>query len=94
MPPNIVTLALSRTQNATRLLAEGAEGWPLLILSGTEDRLLYGSVTISTITPLFKNVESHLIPGGGHMIFYDKTTVVAQYMLSFIFDTIEKNLYP
>ena len=94
MPPTLVTLALSRTQNATRLLQEGAEGWPLLILTGTKDLLLKGSVTIDIMQPLFKHVTAHQITGGGHMAFYDNTTIVAQYMSSFIFSTLAQNLYP
>ena len=94
LPPNIATLVLNRTQNATRLLQEGAAGWPLLILAGTKDQQINGSATISIMAPLFKHVTTDLIPGGGHIIFYDNATVVAKQILSFISYTLAQNLYP
>lgn len=94
IPPNVITLVLSRTQDPTRLLAEGKAGWPLLILTGTKDLQINGSATISNMEPLFENVESHLIPNGGHIIFYDNATAVAHYISSFISCVLEKSLYP
>lgn len=82
--PPVATLVLNRTQDPTPLMKEGASGWPLLILAGTEDKQINGSATIANMAPKFKNVESHLIPGGGHIIFFDDTPTVSKLLLSFI----------
>ncbi|KAG6895752.1 hypothetical protein C0992_012831 [Termitomyces sp. T32_za158] len=94
LPPPVATLVLTRTQDHTRLLEEGASGWPLLILAGTEDKQINGSATIANLAPKFKNVESHLIPGGGHIIFYDDTLTVSKLLLSFIARIRRTKPYP
>ncbi|KAG6910611.1 hypothetical protein DXG01_009120 [Tephrocybe rancida] len=83
-PPPVATLVLGRNQDAAPLLNEGSLGWPLLILAGTADRLINGSATIANMAPKFKNVETHLIPGAGHAVFYDDVPTVSNQLLSFI----------
>ncbi|KAF8064239.1 Alpha/Beta hydrolase protein [Lyophyllum atratum] len=80
----VASLILGRSQDPTRLLEEGAAGWPVLILCGTADRHINGTALISNVAPKFKNVESHLIKGAGHILFYDDEPTVSRYLLSFI----------
>ncbi|KAG6867843.1 hypothetical protein C0993_010332 [Termitomyces sp. T159_Od127] len=94
LPPPIANLVLTRTQDPTYLLDAGASGWPLLILAGTEDKQINGSATIANMAPKFKNVESHLIPGGGHIIFYDDVSKVSKLLLSFISRVRRTKPYP
>ncbi|GLB41198.1 putative alpha beta-hydrolase [Lyophyllum shimeji] len=94
LPPTIATRVLTRSQDPTRLLAEGAAGWPLLILHGSADRQINGTAVISNMSPQFKNVESHLIPGAGHILFYDDEPSVARYILSFISRVKSTKPYP
>lgn len=94
LPPTAATLLLSRTQNSTRLKAEGAMGWPLLIVHGSIDRQINGSAVISNMTPLFKNIESHIIQGAGHIPFYDDEPTVSKYLLSFINRVVRAKSYP
>lgn len=93
LPPAIATLVLGRTQDPTKLIEEGKIGWPLLILHGTDDLLVDGTAVISNMTPLFKNVESHLIDDVGHIVFYDDEPGVAHHILRFINNVIATNPY-
>jgi len=94
LPPAVATLVLGRSQDPTRLLAEGAAGWPLLILHGTADKQINGTAVISNMAPQFKNVESHLIKGAGHIPFYDDEPAVARYLLSFVARVKATKPYP
>ncbi|KAF5381674.1 hypothetical protein D9615_005560 [Tricholomella constricta] len=84
LPPPVASLALGRSQDPTRLFEEGAAGWPLLILHGTLDRQINGTAVINNMAPKFKNVESHLIKGAGHIPFYDDESTISRYLLAFI----------
>ncbi|KAG6840254.1 hypothetical protein C0991_007911 [Blastosporella zonata] len=94
LPPPVASLVLGRTQDPTRLLQEGSLGWPLLILAGTADLQINGSATIANMAPKFKNVETHLIPGAGHIVFYDAASTVSAQLLSFIFRIEITKPYP
>ncbi|KAG6817380.1 hypothetical protein H0H87_009567 [Tephrocybe sp. NHM501043] len=94
LPPAVATLVLGRSQDPTRLLEEGSLGWPLLILSGTTDKQINGSATIAKMAQKFKNVEAHLIPGAGHIVFYDDTPTVSKHLLSFITRVQLTKTYP
>ncbi|KAF8072112.1 alpha/beta-hydrolase [Lyophyllum atratum] len=82
LPPAAASLALGRTQDPSKLLAEGKAGWPLLILHGTKDLQIDGNAVIGNMAPLFKNVETHLLQGAGHIVFYDDEARVAKYILA------------
>ncbi|KAF8066917.1 alpha/beta-hydrolase [Lyophyllum atratum] len=94
LSPAGASLVLGRSQDATRLLEEGAAGWPLLILHGAADRQINGTAVIENMAPKFKNVESHLIKGAGHIPFYDDEPTVARYLLSFIARIKSTKPYP
>ncbi|KAG5650296.1 hypothetical protein H0H81_012724 [Sphagnurus paluster] len=94
LPPAVASLALGRTQDPSRLLQEAAAGWPLLILHGTADKQINGTAVINNMAPLFKNVESHLIKGAGHIPFYDAEPTVSAYILAFIARVKLTNPYP
>ncbi|KAG6909979.1 hypothetical protein DXG01_013979 [Tephrocybe rancida] len=84
LPPTVANLALSRTQDPKALLAAGAAGWPLLILHGTADLQINGTAVIANMKPAFKNVETHLLQGAGHIPFYDAESNVATLLLAWI----------
>jgi pimeloyl-ACP methyl ester carboxylesterase len=82
LPPAAASLALGRSQNPSKLLAEAKAGWPLLILHGTKDLQIDGNAVIGNMAPLFKNVETHMLQGAGHIVFYDAEASVAKYILA------------
>lgn len=82
LPPAAASLALGRSQDPSKLLAEAKAGWPLLIVHGTADLQIDGNAVIGNMAPLFKNVETHLIQGAGHIPFYDNETSVAKFILA------------
>ncbi|KAG5642934.1 hypothetical protein DXG03_001851 [Asterophora parasitica] len=94
LPPAVASLALGRSQDPTRLFAEAAAGWPLLILHGSADKQINGTAVISNLAPAFKNVESRLIQGAGHILFYDDEPTIARYLFAFITRVRLTNPYP
>lgn len=84
LPPPVAALVLGRAQNVSRLIEEGGDGFPTLYLGGTADEQLDATTIVDTIGPLFTNFESQIIEGGGHMIFYDNTTIVVNSILTFV----------
>ncbi|GLB40605.1 putative alpha beta-hydrolase [Lyophyllum shimeji] len=82
LPPAAASLALGRSQDPSKLLAQGKAGWPLLIIHGTKDLQIDGNAVISNMAPLFKNVETHMIQGAGHIPFFDDESSVAKYILA------------
>ncbi|GLB41171.1 hypothetical protein LshimejAT787_0903860 [Lyophyllum shimeji] len=70
LPPAVAALVTTCSQDPSRLLAEGAAGWPLLILSGALDWHLDGAAVVRKIASKFRNLESHVIEGASYMFFF------------------------
>jgi len=78
------TLVLGRKQDPTRLKEEGAKGLPLCIIHGTEDLQISGKDVIEQMQPQFKDCEAHLLPGIGHILFWEDPEAVANLILKFV----------
>lgn len=86
--PAVTQFVLSRPQDPTRLFELGAEGFPLLIISGTKDKQVYGDIVVKEMQPYFKSLKSHTIEGAGHASFYDAPEEVADTISAFVKEVI------
>ncbi|KAG6806189.1 hypothetical protein H0H87_003028, partial [Tephrocybe sp. NHM501043] len=93
LPPVVAALALGRTQDPAALLAAAGKGWPLLILHGDADLQINGNAVIDNMKPLFKNVETHMIKGAGHIPFYDAENDVANFLRAWVLRISAANPY-
>lgn len=74
----------TRPQDPSKLFELGANGLPVLLLSGTSDKLVMAPAIKSAVQRLFKNSEIHLLPGAGHTPHYENKEVVMSYISSFV----------
>ncbi|KAG6817381.1 hypothetical protein H0H87_009568 [Tephrocybe sp. NHM501043] len=82
--PECAKLLLGRTHDATRLKEEAAKGLPLCIIHGTDDLQISGENVIKEMKPVFKNCEDHLLPGVGHILFWEEPEKVAEIIQNFV----------
>ncbi|KAI5117030.1 hypothetical protein M0805_002246 [Coniferiporia weirii] len=78
------TFISTRAQDPTRLLELGKNGLPLLILNGTEDKLINSKVIVAEMQLHFKNLEvSWIEKGGDHAVFYENAGEVIDAITKF-----------
>jgi len=84
--PKIAALVQDRAQpqEPQEILEEAKKGWPVLLIHGTEDVLFTGAALVERVKTLFKDAETHLIEGAGHMVFYDAQKESVDYILAFV----------
>ena len=64
-------LVLDRQQDSGPLLALGKEGFPVLVLHGTQDALIDGQITTSIAREIFNNLRVfEIAKGGSHVVFH------------------------
>ncbi|THH11695.1 hypothetical protein EW146_g7950 [Bondarzewia mesenterica] len=88
--PKVRTLLLTRSQDPSDLFKLGAEGLPLLVLSGTADSQVKGDVVVKEMQEQFKNVDFNMIEGGGHALFYEFPDQVINSIDSFVSKVLEE----
>jgi len=84
LPPLVAAQTLTRTHPSTRFFAEGKKGWPTLIMFGDKDDQVVPQAVFDVMKP-FKNLEKHVFPGAGHIVFYDAKPQVASTMLVWVY---------
>ncbi|KAJ7033416.1 Alpha/Beta hydrolase protein [Mycena alexandri] len=67
----------------TKLAELGAEGFPAMMLYGTEDQFQDGSIGAAEARPYFTNLEVVAIEGGSHTVFYDSFEETVSHLLRF-----------
>lgn len=90
--PECATLALSRKQDPSRLKEEGAKGLPLCIIHGAEDLQISGKDVIEQMEPHFKDCESHLLEGLGHILFWEDPEAVGNIIRKFVARVTQSNI--
>jgi pimeloyl-ACP methyl ester carboxylesterase len=75
---------VSRAQDPSDLFKAGKDGLPLLVLSGSEDKILKSEETINLLKPQFRRFESQIIQGAGHIVFYDAQETVVRRVTAFV----------
>ncbi|KAJ7750082.1 alpha/beta-hydrolase [Mycena maculata] len=66
-----------------KLVQLGAQGFPAMILYGTDDQFQDGRVVAAHARPYFTNLEVVAIEGGSHSPFFDNMDVTVGHILSF-----------
>ncbi|KAG6840255.1 hypothetical protein C0991_007912 [Blastosporella zonata] len=84
MLPECAKLLIGRTHDATRLKEEGAKGLPMCIIHGADDVQISGKDVIEQMEPHFTNCEAHLLPGLGHILFWEDPEKVADIIQTFV----------
>jgi len=69
--PEARKLVLSREQDPAKLFEAGANGLPLLIMNGSNDRQVIGDAVVQCMKPKFVNTTVEIVQGGGHALFVD-----------------------
>ncbi|KAK0232551.1 Alpha/Beta hydrolase protein [Armillaria fumosa] len=82
-PPKVCNNVLSRPQDPAKLYELGKGGLPMLILGGTADQQVKGSVVVEEMKPYFKNMDVCMVEGGSHALFYDNEAEVVDSISSF-----------
>ncbi|KAG6915143.1 hypothetical protein DXG01_013060 [Tephrocybe rancida] len=82
--PECASLLISRTHDAARSKEEGKKGLPLCIIHGADDIQISGKDVIEQMEPQFKDCEAHLLPGIGHILFWEDPEKVAGIIQKFV----------
>ncbi|KAJ7935372.1 Alpha/Beta hydrolase protein [Mycena leptocephala] len=67
----------------SKLVELGAQGFPAMILYGTDDQIQDGRVVTAEARPYFTDLEVVPIQGGSHSVFYDNLDETVDHILSF-----------
>jgi pimeloyl-ACP methyl ester carboxylesterase len=82
--PNVTTaISAGHKPDQTELVALGAQGFPAMILYGTEDQIQDGAVGAAEARPYFTDLEVAAIEGGSHSVFYDNLDETVGHILAF-----------
>ncbi|KAJ7125354.1 alpha/beta-hydrolase [Mycena epipterygia] len=82
--PEVTTAILTGHQsNQAKLVELGAQGFPVMVLYGTEDKVVDGSIVAAEARSHFTNFEVAAVEGGSHSIFYDSVDETVGHILRF-----------
>lgn len=82
---------LSRPQDPARLFELGKQGFPLLIVNGTEDQQVKGDAVVTEMKQYFKNLKICMIEkGGSHAIHYENEKEVMDSIVAFASEIVLK----
>ncbi|KAJ7821547.1 Alpha/Beta hydrolase protein [Mycena olivaceomarginata] len=83
-PPSVTTaISAGHKPDQTELVVLGAQGFPAMILYGTEDQIQDGAVAAAEARPYFTDLEVAAIEGGSHSVFYDSLDETVGHILVF-----------
>jgi pimeloyl-ACP methyl ester carboxylesterase len=83
-PPEITRAIIAgHKQDQSKLVELGAQGFPAMIIYGTEDQIQDGNVGAAEARPHFVNLEVVVIEGGSHSVFYDNVDETVGHILPF-----------
>ncbi|KAJ6497450.1 alpha/beta-hydrolase [Mycena sanguinolenta] len=82
--PNITTAIMTgHKSDQTKLVELAADGFPAMIIYGTEDQLQHGNVAAAEARPYFTDLTVVPIEGGSHSVFYDNLDETVDHILAF-----------
>ncbi|KAF5309444.1 hypothetical protein D9619_012479 [Psilocybe cf. subviscida] len=70
-PPLVSLLLLTRPQDPSALFAAGRKGLPLLMIYGTNDKILQNEVILNVTAPNFSKIQIKKITGASHAVFHE-----------------------
>ncbi|KAF5309123.1 hypothetical protein D9619_012782 [Psilocybe cf. subviscida] len=82
--PSVTTFLLNRPQDPSALYAAGALGLPLLLMAGTNDKVVLNDVIINATASHFTKVQVRRIQGGSHSLFYDNKDECILWLITFM----------
>lgn len=82
--PQVSTLLLARTQDPSAMYAAGRQGFPLLMIYGTNDKILQNEVIINATAPNFSKIQVKKIVGASHAVFYEYKDAFLAALLDFV----------
>lgn len=80
--PVISSLVITREQDPTQVFEAGAQGFPLMVLHGTGDRLVEAKAILEYLRPKFTNLEECLIDSS-HTPFFDNQQETVDKLMEF-----------
>ncbi|KAI0350900.1 alpha/beta-hydrolase [Trametes cingulata] len=83
-PPDVTRAVLSRQHDASKLLEIGRQGFPLMILAGSNDALVNSTAVVAELRRHFREAEVHVVEGGSHALFVDKKDEFVKLLLVFV----------
>ncbi|KAJ7503179.1 alpha/beta-hydrolase [Mycena galericulata] len=83
IPEITKTISTGHRPDQTKLVELGAQGFPAMVIYGTEDQIQDGNVVAAQARPHFTNLEVVAIEGGSHTPFYDNFDEIVGHILSF-----------
>ncbi|EMD37083.1 hypothetical protein CERSUDRAFT_137532 [Gelatoporia subvermispora B] len=84
VPPRVAQRLVSRPQDPQGLFEAGRRGFPLLSITGTHDLHVNGQALVEELQPYFKNLDTHVIEGGAHTVYYDHPDEVVDVSLRWL----------
>lgn len=84
IPQAVKAAVATRTQDPSRLLAEGGPVLPVLLVDAGEDALVIGTAVAALLRPHFAHFEVLSLPDSGHTSFLEKYTQVRDSVLRFV----------
>ncbi|KAJ7143509.1 alpha/beta-hydrolase [Mycena crocata] len=82
--PDVTTAIMAGHRlDQTKLVELGAQGFPAMILYGTEDQFQDGRIVTAETRPHFTNLEVVEIKGGSHSVFYDNLDEAVGHIVAF-----------
>ncbi|KAF8990565.1 alpha/beta-hydrolase [Cyathus striatus] len=89
--PPISVILLQRAQDPTKLYEAGAQGFPYLSISGTNDKIVLNDNVTQSLQPHFTNLEVIKVNGGSHTLFIDNTDKFIQALIPFANKVLKRN---
>ena len=83
MSPTVFTLISSRVQNTDALAAAGGNGLPVLIIHGTNDKMVVGPEVEKLVREWFTDVEAQYVEEGSHTVFWEHESVFVDSIVKF-----------
>ncbi|KDQ09597.1 hypothetical protein BOTBODRAFT_116879 [Botryobasidium botryosum FD-172 SS1] len=90
IPQVVKSNLLNRTQDTTRLFAEGGPSLPVLYVAGLRDALLNDTALVELLRPKFKRFEVLTLPDSGHAVFLEGFEEVRSSVLQFVHSVIDR----
>ena len=75
---------IARSQDTTRLFEMGKEGFPILILHGTQDALIRPEKLVEDAKEHFTNVKIALVENGTHAVFHENSSETMEHIGAFV----------
>ncbi|KAF7362441.1 AB hydrolase-1 domain-containing protein [Mycena venus] len=93
-PDLTIAIGTGHKPDQTKLVELGAQGFPAMIIYGTQDEFQDGNIVTTEARPYFTDLEVAAIEGGSHSVFYDNVGETVGHILSFCLRVNSKGAGP